>query len=153
MDLGLGSLEDEAVRLVDEGGGPASVLSISPEVLTEGEPDVRSDLYSLGMVLNEALTGRLHRSPGSEGRGPEPARDTKSSGDSGRVEPSSFLTGLVAALLRRDPRERFASASGLRAVLEVGEASAWWRSGGGAQIPTLRSAGQSSGDDPPEGAA
>lgn len=90
---------------------------LSPEQLVKGgEADARSDLYSLGIVAYELLTGRLpfegieHATPPNRildahlaGR-PTPILDVKSV-----VEPR--LAELVMRLIRRDPAGRPASAS------------------------------------------
>jgi serine/threonine-protein kinase len=90
---------------------------LSPEQLVKGgEADARSDLYSLGIVAYELLTGRLpfegieHSTPPERildahlaGR-PTPLLDVKSV-----VEPR--LAELVMRLIRRDPAGRPANAS------------------------------------------
>lgn len=61
MDFGLSYRADEQQNARPLGGTP---LYNSPESLRGETPDIRSDLYSLGVVLAEALTGKqLFRAP------------------------------------------------------------------------------------------
>jgi len=45
----------------DDGGGQllATVAYVAPELVSDGEADTRSDVYSVGIVLFEMLTGRV----------------------------------------------------------------------------------------------
>ena len=56
-DFGIACLADSAQTLTQEALG--SVHYISPEQARGDRPDVRSDIYSSGVVLYEMLTGRL----------------------------------------------------------------------------------------------
>lgn len=56
-DFGIASLADEATRLTREGGSVGTPRYMAPEQF-RGEPaDFRSDLYAMGGVLHELLTG------------------------------------------------------------------------------------------------
>ncbi|MBN9417624.1 MAG: protein kinase [Candidatus Eremiobacteraeota bacterium] len=58
IDLGLAG-QHHVSRLTDKGTLVGTPHYISPEVLQEVELDVRSDLYSLGVLVYEMLSGRL----------------------------------------------------------------------------------------------
>ncbi len=63
----------------------------------EGQADIRSDLFSLGIILHEMLYGK------------RPAEQEKESGEQGR-DFSQTLQGLLTLSCHADPRKRFQSA-------------------------------------------
>ncbi|WP_164015280.1 serine/threonine-protein kinase [Pyxidicoccus trucidator] len=104
---------------------------MSPEQITNRELDHRSDLYSLGIVLYEASTGkRLFK------------RDTVeatiiAASQAHVPPPSSFapdfppgLERILLKLLEREPDARYQSARELHVELERFRASQHWTSGG-----------------------
>jgi eukaryotic-like serine/threonine-protein kinase len=125
-------LPDQTVKVADFGiarlSSTASTLTsdlmvgtphyMSPEQVRGGKIDGRSDLFSLGVVLYEALTGRkpfqaetlaavLHSIMSST---PPPARDVDST-----VSPA--LSAIVARAMARDPAERYARGRDMAADL------------------------------------
>ncbi len=77
----------------------------APE-LDEQRADVRSDLFSLGVILFETLVGRV---PAAASSGADPRRPVLEQGDAallGQVAPA--ISAIVLRLLERDPRRRFA---------------------------------------------
>jgi serine/threonine-protein kinase len=60
LDFGLAKLSDGETALHDSASGAVmgTLLYISPEQARGQQPDARSDLYSLGAVMYEMLTGR-----------------------------------------------------------------------------------------------
>ncbi len=59
MDFGLSKASDNSVLLTREGVMVGTVLYMSPEQCRGLELDSRSDLYALGVMLYQALTGRM----------------------------------------------------------------------------------------------
>jgi len=100
-----------------------SVAYVSPEQAQGRELDARSDLYSLGVVLYQMVTGRIP----FNGETPvavalkhvsEPAPQL----DPARDGVSPALASIIATLLQKNPEDRFASATELgRALREARE--------------------------------
>lgn len=57
MDFGIAKLANETMSLTKTGSRLGSPLYMSPEQVTNGNVDFRSDIYSLGVVYHEMLTG------------------------------------------------------------------------------------------------
>lgn len=57
MDFGIAKLANETMSLTKTGSRLGSPLYMSPEQVTNGTVDFRSDIYSLGVVYHEMLTG------------------------------------------------------------------------------------------------
>jgi serine/threonine protein kinase len=57
MDFGIARMKADR-RLTQTGSTVGSLFYMSPEQIKGGEPDPRSDLYSLGITLYEMITGR-----------------------------------------------------------------------------------------------
>jgi tetratricopeptide (TPR) repeat protein len=124
VDLGLAAPsldeagEDAALDATTEGAGTAEYMA--PERCEGGlEPDVRADLYAVGVILFELLAGRPPfwgpRAVVKEGHlGRRPPR--ASSMAEGRALPDA-LEEVLARCLAKDRRERFGSAAELRAAL------------------------------------
>jgi hypothetical protein len=127
------------VRLCDfglarsaEGSGlttSAAVLGtpeyMAPEVIAEGHADPRSDLYSLGVVLFEAATGRLPLSADSPYQ--LMRLHLESSPPRARTlvpELPPAIDEAIARLLSKDPLDRFSGAEALAHALGDGTAMA-----------------------------
>jgi tetratricopeptide (TPR) repeat protein/TolB-like protein len=118
LDFGVAKVAGE--EFTRDGVRPGTLAYMSPEQLEGGTVDGRSDLWSLGVVLYEMLAGTrpfqsddqgstiraiLHEEPPSA----EAVRDDMPRG----------LAGVVDALLRKDPDERYDTAAGVRADLQA----------------------------------
>ncbi len=146
LDFGL-ALAQGASRISSSGTTVGTAPYMAPEVLMGGKASPGSDLYGLGVVMYEALTGslpfpadrpaaavfaRLHQAP-------RPPRDL-------RPEIPGPLEAIVLRCLARDPAHRFAGAQALMGVLrelETGPASAPSGAAGSGPPPGPAPAGES----------
>ena len=104
---------------------------LSPEQARGDDVDERSDLYALGIVLFEMLTGELPFAGGSSAEvlaqrltGATPHRRPT------RVQVPRHLDAVLGRLLQRDPAKRYPSAAEVLAELgrlQAGEPRAWRR--------------------------
>jgi hypothetical protein len=115
-DFGISALAE------DEGGGPARRIGtpayMAPEQLAGGEATVRTDLYALGLILYEVLTGQK----------PFPASTLREvlerQGEKKPIPPSALVREIdprtdraLLQCLQRDPGSRPASALAVAAAL------------------------------------
>jgi tRNA A-37 threonylcarbamoyl transferase component Bud32 len=119
MDFGIARLRDD-VQVTMTGALVGSPAYMSPEQATSGEPDARSDLFSLGTVLYRMVTGTLPF------RGSNPSVVLKNIIDCAYADPeerapslSAELAAVIRKLLSRDIEARYASANDVRADLEA----------------------------------
>jgi Tol biopolymer transport system component len=145
LDFGLAKLDAEAsaesttVSISEEGKFVGTIRYMAPEVLTGSAADARSDIFALGLVLYEMLTGRAAFSGSSRPgviaavleRDPQPIRDV-------RPDVSEALEFVVAKCLHKDPDQRWQSAKDVAFVLHWlshgtsptrHEPSRWWKRG------------------------
>jgi serine/threonine protein kinase/tetratricopeptide (TPR) repeat protein len=126
-DLGIAKVGDlvDDERLLGVIGSPPY---LAPEMVLDGSADPRSDLYSLGVTLYEALAKRHPLGPG---RGVTAAewlhrirRNHPIPLDRAAPHVPGALASFVMRLLARDPFQRYRSADHAH-----GELQAWWETG------------------------
>lgn len=114
VDFGIAhSLAASAERLTLAGTVIGTLRAMAPEQLTGGPITPRTDLYGLGVVLHEALTGRP----------PYPASSPVALADAQRAGPPPLeaidpaLAAILAACLSHDPTSRPLHAGAMAAAL------------------------------------
>jgi len=122
MDFGLAKMLGQP-RQTQDGVIVGTVAYVAPEIALGKGADPRSDLYSLGAVLYEAVTGK----PPFPGEDPvkiifSHIHDYPVSPDKLNPKLPTALSGCVMRLLEKDPEKRYQSAAdllkGLRDVAE-----------------------------------
>ena len=139
-DFGIArAVSEHTMGVTQPGMVMGSVAYISPEQAQNHELDERSDLYSVGVVLYQMLTGALPFSADTpvavalkHVTEPAPELDPKTSG----VSPA--VAAIVSRLLRKDPQDRFASATELASALREAR-----------ERPLVAHAGRGSAEPPP----
>jgi len=133
-DFGIAHLSD-AITMTYHGVGTPAYMS--PEHCTNGELTPASDIYALGVVLYEALTGRRPFLGDSRGEAPTTASIMREHIEMPPPAPSEINAGirpeLEAVLLKclaKDPSYRYSSAADLAAELH--------RASGIRAVPALR---------------
>jgi TolB-like protein/Tfp pilus assembly protein PilF len=124
LDFGIASARDTA-RLTETTAIAGTPAYMSPEQLRGQVPDNRSDLWSLGVVLYQALTDEL---PFAGDRFEVVANailnDTPAAASSKRRVIPAELDFILAKLLRKDPAHRYARAEDLLSDLRSLEGGA-----------------------------
>jgi len=114
VDFGIAhSLADSSERLTQTGTVIGTLASMAPEQLAAGPITPRTDLYGLGAVLHEALTGR----PPYPSSTPLVLAEAQRAGAPPLEGVDPALAGLVAACLAYDPANRPLHAGALAIAL------------------------------------
>jgi len=134
-DFGLALLEGET-RLTMEGTSAGTADHMSPEQTRGAALDARSDLFSLGVVLYESLTGvRPFARPSLEATFHAVRADDPEPPTALRSGIPLELERIVMKLIRKDPGERYASSADLATDLRALRA----RESRVAELPTATS--------------
>jgi serine/threonine protein kinase len=110
-DFGLARTVQRTKALTQAGYVIGTVSYMAPEQLVGGDLDARTDLYAVGVVLFECLTGRLPYEASSPMAIFAAVLETKApdvSTIASDVPPA--LGAVISRLLEREPENRFASA-------------------------------------------
>jgi serine/threonine-protein kinase len=128
-DFGITRAVDSGTRFTDSDEWVGTVDYMSPEHLRGAETDARSDVYSLGCLLDACLTGSppFHRATAAATIlahiEDDPPRPSDTPGVQGEFD------GVIAKALAKQASERYASAG------ELGEAAVRAAEGSGAPAP------------------
>jgi serine/threonine protein kinase len=125
MDFGVARLKDSAMTMV--GTVVGTVNYIAPEYIKSGEPDARSDLFAVGVMLYECISGRKPFDGGTAS-----TVLFKIVNDPPDPLDLSMLQGLSPALrnmteraLAKDPDDRFQTAEEFALALRAAKDPAW----------------------------
>jgi serine/threonine-protein kinase len=123
MDFGIARLLS-AARMTRTGGLVGTLEYVAPERVRGQEADLRSDLYSMGIVLYEMLSGRVPFQSDTEYElmRAQLEQAPPSLASLGVVAPAGLEAALIRALAK-NPEERFASAAEFRTALLDGAAA------------------------------
>jgi serine/threonine protein kinase len=118
-DFGVAHVKDSTLVQTAAGSIIGTPLYAAPEQLNDGKVDARADLYSVGVLLYEMLSGELPFDAENIvtligeilSKTPPPLRSLNPA-------VSESLAGVVSQALAKDKARRFASAGAMKAALE-----------------------------------
>ena len=128
LDFGIAKLMDEELARVTQAAAPMSLLCAAPEQLTGAPITTTTDVYALGLLLFELLTGthsfKNLETPVAQAlravlqRPAPPASKTAAQQGAGAPLPPRALRGdldaIIARALRTEPAHRYATVEGMR---------------------------------------
>lgn len=118
-DFGIAKAAFASGDVTTTGNILGTVTYISPEQARGDEPDARSDIYSLGVVLYELLVGRPPFTADTQlATAMKHVRETPPAPRSIRAQVPRQLEAAVMKALAKDPDDRFATAEEFRSALD-----------------------------------
>lgn len=113
VDFGLALMDDpELTKLTMTGQQLGTAACMSPEQVSAGKPTERSDIYSLGAVLHELLTGRhLFTGPSEYSVMDQHINTPPTAVGQLRPDVPRELDELILAMLEKQPEDRPATAA------------------------------------------
>jgi eukaryotic-like serine/threonine-protein kinase len=139
-DFGIArAVSEHTLAVTQPGMVMGSVAYISPEQAQNHAIDERGDLYSLGVVLYQMLTGSLPFT----GDTPVAVALKHVSEDAPAIDPattgvSPAVASIVGRLLRKNPQERFSSATELASALREARERPHLAHGADGDAPTMK---------------
>ena len=131
LDFGIARMQSEMdvdSRLTQRGVVVGTPLYMSPEQLCNGELDGRSDLYALGLILTQLITGKVPHATNEFGELVRRRALDEESSDIDIREQSPQIPGSLASIINRmlaqAPKDRPESAAHVRDALLAIDASA-----------------------------
>jgi hypothetical protein len=129
LDFGIAKIaeREQDSRLTEAGTSLGTPGYAAPEQLRAGAVDGRTDLFAFGVILYTILTGKDPWLGNPAGESTGKIYELMVTSERGEVRPIEdtgvpvppALAEIVLKLLRRDPEERFGSASELKTALEA----------------------------------
>jgi serine/threonine-protein kinase len=119
VDFGVAQAVEEAIDITG-GHFVGTTQYMAPEQFTSSDVDGRADVYSLGVVIFEVLTGRFPDEITADGPASQPKKQRPQRTLTGlRTEVPRELSDLVEKALAAEPAARLASAAALRDGLQA----------------------------------
>jgi tetratricopeptide (TPR) repeat protein len=123
-DFGISRSLEHGGTMTEDGALLGTVAYMSPEQARGETPDHRSDIFSLGLILYEMLTGFLpFKSDNALSTLMKRVQEDVPSVRTTRADIPAWLAGIVARCLRRDKADRYQSAADLLRDLDRERAS------------------------------
>ncbi|MDT7516098.1 serine/threonine-protein kinase [Rhodoferax mekongensis] len=139
LDFGIARLVDEVgTKLTIDGGVAGTPRYMAPEQIAAGTIDARTDIYALGLVLFEAVTGReaFTRETTSQLMWAQLNDPVPAVVEVQPLRDYPALDAVIAQACAKEPVQRFASAQALVEAIKALQVPQWW----GVPVPVVRRA-------------